>query len=374
MPLDGSPGRKIAHRILISLAVPLALLQIGGCYYMQAIRGHLEIMHSRQPIPNVIADEETPDELKRRLLMVQEARNFAVDELLLDDNQSYRSYADLERDYVVWNVFAAPEFSLEPKTWCFPVAGCVAYRGYFAEEAAREKARDLSEDGFDVAVGGVSAYSTLGKFSDPVLNTMMRWSDEQLVATIFHELAHQKLYVKGDTAFNESFATAVADIGMEKWLEKRNDDEAIDRIGRNWVLRESMMSLVDDTKLKLEVLYRSDLDDTAKRDRKQELLDELSAAVARLFGEGGADASNWLAQPMNNARLASLSLYEGHRDAFITIFDDCDRKLPCFYEESQRLAELTDEERELKLQRMTARQSAESRSDRNRRTTSGKEL
>jgi predicted aminopeptidase len=188
--------------------------------HMQAIRGQIEVMHARQPIPEVIADEESPDELRKRLATVQEARDFAVEELLLADNKSYRSYADLGRDYVVWNVFAAPEFSLEPKTWCYPVAGCVAYRGYFAEEAARKKAQTLSDDGFDVAVGGVSAYSTLGRFSDPVLNTMMRWPDTQLIATIFHELAHQKLYVKGDTEFNESFATAVADIGIKRWLAK----------------------------------------------------------------------------------------------------------------------------------------------------------
>ena len=249
---------------------------------MQAIRGQFEVMHSRQPIPEVIADDASPDDLKKRLRIVQEARDFAVDELLLPDNKSYRSYADLGRDYVVWNVIAAPEFSLDPETWCFPVAGCVAYRGYFEEKAARKKAQSLRDDGYDVAVGGVSAYSTLGKFSDPVLNTMMRWSDVQLVSTIFHELAHQKLYIKGDTAFNESFATAVADIGMTRWLDGRDEFAGVDVFHENRALRLSMITLVDASKTELAALYESDLDKPLKRVRKQEMLDDLSAAAAHL--------------------------------------------------------------------------------------------
>jgi predicted aminopeptidase len=246
---------------------------------MQAIRGQFEVMHSRQPIPEVIADEASPDDLKQRLKIVQAARDFAVDELLLPDNKSYRSYADLERDYVVWNVFAAPEFSLDPKTWCYPVAGCVAYRGYFAEDAARKKAQRLQDDGFDVAVGGVAAYSTLGRFSDPVLNTMMRWSDVELVSTIFHELAHQKLYVKGDTEFNESFATAVADIGITRWLDGRDESASAEIFRKNRELRQSMMMLVEESKAKLSELYESELDDDVKRLRKQELLDSEQCAT-----------------------------------------------------------------------------------------------
>jgi len=189
---------------------------------MQAARGQLDVMSKREPIDKLIEAPDTPEELAARLRLVSEARQFAIDELLLPDNDSYRSYADLGRDYVVWNVFAAPEFSLDPKTWCFPIAGCVAYRGYFSEDAARRKADQLAEDGLDVAVGGVPAYSTLGRFDDPVLNTMMHWEDADLVATIFHELAHQVLYVKNDSAFNESFATTVEEIGIERWLTSRD--------------------------------------------------------------------------------------------------------------------------------------------------------
>jgi predicted aminopeptidase len=348
-----APKRKIkVLRVVVATGILLALMQVGGCYYMQAIRGHYEIMNKRQPIPEVIANDESPDELRTRLMIVQEAREFAVEELMLADNRSYQSYADLGRDYVVWNVFAAPEFSLEPKTWCFPVAGCVAYRGYFAEEAARKKAENLSDDGYDVAVSGVSAYSTLGKFDDPVLNTMMRWSDVQLVATIFHELAHQKLYVKGDTAFNESFATAVSNFGINRWLEQRNDAAGVTSFSRNREHLRSMMSLVDETKEELKHLYTSEIDDAQMRMRKRAILDELSAVAGRLIEESGSGRSNWLAAPLNNARLVSLGLYEGHQLAFERIFRNCDEQLDCFYAESLKLADLDADLREQRLEQL----------------------
>lgn len=349
LPLSAPKRPKNVLRFVVAVTLLLAVLQIEGCYYMQAIRGQFEMMNSRQPIAEILADDDSPDDLKQRLKIVQEAREFAVDELLLPDNKSYRTYADLGRKYVVWNVFAAPEFSLEPKTWCFPVAGCVAYRGYFAEEAARKKAQSLSDDGFDIVVSGVSAYSTLGRFSDPVLNTMMQWSDEQLVTTIFHELAHQKLYIKGDTAFNESFATAVADIGIERWLAGRNESSGIGRFQENRKLRRSMMQLVDSTRTELADLYGSDLGDDLKRGRKKVLLDGLSAAAGRLIDESGRGAGNWLAAPLNNARLASLGLYEGRLGAFKAILQDCDERLVCFYAETEKLAELDGDQRKQRM-------------------------
>jgi predicted aminopeptidase len=352
MQLKARKEKTSSRRFGIATALLITIIQIEGCYYMQAIRGQFEVMNARQPIPEVIADEESPAELKKRLTIVQEARVFAVDELLLADNKSYRSYADLGRDYVVWNVFAAPEFSLEPKTWCYPVAGCVAYRGYFAEETARKKAQSLRDDGFDVAVGGVSAYSTLGRFSDPVLNTMMRWPDTQLVATIFHELAHQKLYVKGDTAFNESFATAVADIGIKRWLEERDELTNIRLYLQSRELRQSMMTLVDEAKAELQTLYESNQDDELRRSRKQALLDDLSAAAGRLVADSGSGAVNWLAAPLNNARLASVGLYEGRQEVFKKILRDCGKELTCFYAETRKLADLDKDERERRLEQM----------------------
>ena len=332
----------------------LAAIQLQACYYLQAIRGHSELMSRRQPLDDLIESRETPEELKRRLGVVAEARAFAVAELGLPDNDSYRSYADLERDYVVWNVFAAPEFSLQPKTWCYPVAGCVAYRGYFSEENARKLAARLRERGYDVAVGGVAAYSTLGRFADPVLNTMLRWPDAELVATIFHELAHQKLYVKGDTGFNESFATAVADYGLAVWLQARGQSEQFDAYSRTREIRRAIIDMVAAARTELAELYARDIDTRAKRLEKRQLLDGLSASAAALITDSDSGAPNWLAPPLNNARLVSLNLYEGGLDAFRQLLEGCNNSLTCFYAEAQTLAELPLAERDQRLREITA--------------------
>lgn len=316
-----------------------------GCYYMQAIRGHTDLMNRRRPLTEVIADSESSDELRQRLALVNEARDFAVSELLLPDNDSYRSYSDLERDYVVWNVFAAPEFDLEPKTWCYPVAGCVAYRGYFSEAAAREFGQRLSDNGFDVAFGGVSAYSTLGRFSDPVLNTMMRWSDTELISTMFHELAHQKLYIKGDSQFNESFATAVANFGTERWLRSHGETEQPAGTDDLLLARREVMGLVTATRKILADLYAEDIDLELKRARKADILARLSADAGSIIAASASDAGNWLAPPLNNARLVSLNLYEGRTDAFRKIMIQCENQIGCFYERAGEIARLPAEER-----------------------------
>lgn len=331
----------------------LVILQIEGCYYLQAIRGHSDLMSRRRPMTEVIADNDSPAELKGKLELVIEARDFAVSDLLLPDNDSYRSYADLEREFVVWNVFAASEFSLEPKTWCYPVAGCVAYRGYFREASARDLGKKLNDQGFDVAVGGVSAYSTLGRFSDPVLNTMMQWSDVQLVSTMFHELAHQKLYVKGDSAFNESFATAVAEIGVERWLEARGESDRLSSYNDQKLLRRSMMELVAPARDALATLYEQHIDAEAMRLRKAEILDELSASAEALIDANGMPVGNWLAAPLNNARLVSLNLYEGRLGAFKAILEECRNDLDCFYTRAEELANLSHEERNVRLNELT---------------------
>src|SRR5690606_562277 len=243
---ESKPTSRRRVKLLAGALVLAALFALEGCYYMQAVRGHMDVMQSKRPVLEVLDDPDAPQNLKDRLELVREAREFSVEELQLPNNESYRSYADLEREFVVWNVLAAPEFSLRAKEWCFPVAGCVAYRGYFAEQAAQREAERLSESGYDVAVGGVSAYSTLGRFSDPVLNTMMRWSDTDLVATLFHELAHQKVYVKNDTQFNESFATAVAEIGVERWFAARKEPQLLNVYLERKALRREMLQLVEE--------------------------------------------------------------------------------------------------------------------------------
>jgi predicted aminopeptidase len=343
------PRSRRRVKVLAGALALAAIFALEGCYYMQAVRGHMDVMQRRRPVLEVLGDPDAPQNLKDRLELVREAREFSVEELQLPNNESYRSYADLEREFVVWNVLAAPEFSLRAKEWCFPVAGCVAYRGYFAEQAAQREAERLSENGYDVSVGGVSAYSTLGRFSDPVLNTMMRWSDTDLIATLFHELAHQKVYVKNDTQFNESFATAVAEIGVERWFAARKEPQLLNvYLGRK-ALRREMLQLVEEAKIQLAVLYDTQLDEAEMRQRKDVILNELSREVSALLSERSAHAPGWFGGALNNARLVSLGLYEGWLPAFRELYKDCNGKLSCFYETAGTLADLPQDERHARL-------------------------
>ncbi len=354
MPRLIATVRRKAARVTLVASLVAAFLLLEGCYYMQAIRGHTDLMQRRRPVAEVIDDDASTEALKQRLELVQAARDYAAHELLLPDNDSYRSYADLERDYVVWNVFAAPEFSLEPKTWCYPVAGCVAYRGYFDEQNARKLEARLQEDGFDVWVGGVAAYSTLGRFADPVLNTMMRWSDVDLIATMFHELAHQKLYVKGDSAFNESFATAVADIGVERWLHDTGEIDRLAAYTSRKGLRRSLFALVRESRSALDSLYGSAMPVEEMRERKAALLAALSADAQRLVDEAGGGARNWLAAPLNNARLVSSNLYEGRVNAFRALFERCEQDLACFHARAESISEMENAERRAALDALAA--------------------
>lgn len=316
----------------------LCLATLPGCYYAQAAKGQWELTRKRQPIAEVLADKETPPELAARLRLVQEARQFAIDELGLPDNDTYRTYADIEREYVVWNVFAAPEFSMRPKTWCFPIAGCVSYRGYFSREAAEREASGLAEQGFDVAVGGVAAYSTLGKLRDPVLSSMMKWDDVELVAVLFHELAHQVLYVKDDTAFNESFATAVEEFGVLRWLRARGLQQETEAYIARRDLRQDLMGLVAIARAELEAIYAKDISIEEKRARKSRRLETLRSDVAARLEQSGRDPANWLSGELNNARLVSMTLYEGRLPEFRALLEACDQEVACFYAEARRLA------------------------------------
>ncbi len=333
-----------------ALAILLALsLATSGCYYSQAVRGHFEVMGKREPIGDVIESSDTPAELARRLRLVEEARRFSVAELGLPDNKSYTTYADLERNYVVWNVVAAPEFSLEPKTWCYPVAGCVSYRGYFDEKAARRKAGELDEQGYDVAFGGVAAYSTLGRFADPILNTMTHWEDADLVAVMFHELAHQVVYVKDDTGFNESFATAVEEFGLERWLQSRGESAALEDYRARRELRRQTMALIDVARTDLESLYAEDATPENKRSLKAARLEAMATEIRDLHAGAGRKPPAWLVSQLNNARLVSMALYHGRLPQFRRLLEDCDNDLGCFYTEAEALADLDGEARDARL-------------------------
>ena len=328
----------LARRAARGAAMLLAASSLAGCYYMQAARGQLDVMQRSEPIAEVVDTPDTPAELARRLRLLQEARDFSIRELGLPDNGSYRRYADLERDFVVWNVFAAPEFSTQPKEWCFPIAGCVAYRGYFSEAAARRKADSLRADRLDVAVSGVPAYSTLGRFDDPVLNTMLRWEDVDLIATMFHELAHQVLYVKGDSAFNESFATVVEEAGIERWLRAQGDPDEYAAYRQRREFRETIVAEVGAARAELDRLYRMRLAATEMRRRKTARLEKLADGLRAAFENSGRSVPDWVNADLNNARLASMALYHGRVPELRALLEACGGDLACFYASAEDLA------------------------------------
>jgi predicted aminopeptidase len=260
---------SIAATFRAALVVVLIAAAGSGCYIWESVEGQLALMSKREPITRVIADSATSPALRSQLEAVAAIRDFASRELRLPDNGSYRSYADVGRRYVVWNVVAAPEFSVDPREWCYPVVGCVAYRGYFAEDRARGFAAKLRGQGLDVAVGGVAAYSTLGHFNDPVLNTMMDWNDVELAAIIFHELTHQLIYVPNDSAFNEALATTVEEEGVRRWLraQGRDADMAAHLLQQERYLK--VIGLLNATRAELRAIYASGLPPEQVREKKR---------------------------------------------------------------------------------------------------------
>jgi predicted aminopeptidase len=303
--------RMLTHlRVLLAVLFFMTLPGCGTLYLAQAAKGQMQVLHARQPIDKVVADPHTPSELRTRLLDVRDARNFAVSELHLPDNRSYRTYADIKRPFVVWNVVAAPELSVEPKHWCFPIAGCVAYRGYFKEKKARAFAAGLAREGLDVTVGGVPAYSTLGKFADPVMSTMMRYGDSELAGIIFHELAHQLLYVKNDSEFNEAFATTVENEGLERWLKSRGHPDRMHEFLQQSVREHAFVELFARGREQLAQLYASSLPREQMRTQKAVILADLTNQVRELQKQTGVRYyESWLKEGLNNAHLASVATY-----------------------------------------------------------------
>jgi predicted aminopeptidase len=316
-------------------------------YYEQAIDGQMEILNNRQPVTELIENPGTSPELRKKLLFIQSARTFAEKKLLLPVDDHYLSYVELNRPYVVWNVFAAPELSLTPKTWCFPVVGCVAYRGYFKEEDARRFADSLKQEGFDVYIGGAIAYSTLGWFDDPILSTFINLSDSDTAALIFHELAHGVLYVPDDTAFNESFATAVEQEGLRRWQASASDTRAYADWQHKRRRRQKFTALVSDYKNRLEKMYASRQSASEKRIQKNALLSRMRfefRGLASKYHEMGAYRA-WFSQPLNNAQLISVSTYHDWVPAFRRMLSDTGGDLESFYEKCRQLAKKEPQER-----------------------------
>jgi len=307
----------------------------------------MQLLSKRRPVAAVIANPQTKPELRTRLEYVSAARDFASHDLGLPDNQSYRTYADVGRQFVVWNVFAADEFSVDPLRWCFPIAGCVVYRGYFNEASAESYARGLRMKGYDASVGGVAAYSTLGHFSDPLLNTMLGWNDAQLAGTVFHELAHQLVYVAGDSEFNEAFATVVEETGLERWLTSRGNSRQLDSWRAQRERGQQFIDLLLATRERLRLLYRSKLSAEEMRARKQEefgrLKFEYSQLRARWKGYSGYDY--WFDRALGNAHLVTASTYHGCLPAFQHLLDSVNGELPRFYDEVRRVAKQSRKER-----------------------------
>jgi len=337
-----------------------ALLGLAGCttveYYSQAVAGHLEIMRLAKPIRERIADPATPPVLRAKLEHVQAMRDFASRELGLPDNGSYRSYADIGRPYAVWNVFVAPEFSVTARQSCFPVAGCVSYRGYYALTDAEEYGAGARARGDDVYIGGVPAYSTLGWFDDPVLSTFIRYPDGELARLLFHELAHQVVYVKNDTVFNESFAVAVEREGVRRWLAQHGtqaDRSAYEELQHR---KRAFVALILRYRDRLAALYREPLTDADKRAAKARLIAEMAGDYRALKVEWGGYAGydRFFAQKIGNAHFASIAAYTDLVPAFEVLLAREDNDLPRFYAAVKALAAQPKAERDAALRKAAA--------------------
>lgn len=347
------PSLGLLDRVFRVLFPGVLFLLLNGCasvsYYGQLASGQLQLLRAREPVSKVIADPGRDQQLRVHLAQSQKARTFASQQLHLPDNQSYRLYADIGRPFVVWNVFATPEFSLTPQNHCFPIAGCVAYRGYYSQSAARGEAALQRLQGMDVSIGGVEAYSTLGWFNDPIISSMMGWGDERLATLIFHELAHQRFYVKDDTEFNESFATFVEQEGTRQWRAARG---LAPENGAQEQHRDQFIQLVLDTRTRLERLYALPLPAEQMRQRKAAEFERLRGEYRRLrdsqwAGDKRYDA--WINAPMNNARLLPFGLYDQWVPAFAAVFRQEGGDWVKFYAAVEKLGGLPGGERKAAL-------------------------
>jgi predicted aminopeptidase len=345
------PSRTRIPRLIVIAAVGLFLCACSSLrYYAQAAHGQGELIAHRRAVSKLVRDPATDPELAARLRQAQQARRFASQRLALPDNRSYTGYVALDRPYVVWNVFATPRFSVQAVPQCFPVAGCVAYRGWFREADAKADAARLRARGDDVWIGGVPAYSTLGWFADPILSSMLRWDDDELDGTIFHELAHQLIYVKGDSAFNESFATFVQTEGLREW---RRSCGLPPPDGHARAMGDGFTRQVLDLRARLQTLYASGADESAMEAGKQH---EIAAFRARYAQWRDRDWPNdhrydaWVAMPINNARLLPFGLYDRWTPAFAVLFQRAGRRWPAFYASVRKLAREPKTQREQALQ------------------------
>lgn len=333
------------REFLIVLALCMAA-SLPACanlpYYAQSVNGHLNIVASGQPIDRLIKNERNPEELRSRLALARDIRQFATDQLALPDNQSYRNYVDTGRRFVSWAVFAAPELSLDIRTWCFPIMGCVPYRGYFSKDRAEAFADGLRNEGLDVHVGGIPAYSSLGLTSDPLLNTMLLYGEAYLAGVIFHELSHQRVYVQGDSAFNEAFAVAVERSGTEAWLKQTGKPELIRNQAAKDQREREFLAMIADTRDELAAIYSGDGSVAVKRSAKASAMERLKVRyerTKRIRWGGYKGFDSWFAKPVNNARIAAVGVYNDLVPAFTRLLENCGGYAR-FYQAVERLGTL----------------------------------
>ena len=351
---DTPPLSRVSKGLLAMIVVTA----MSGCstlgYYGQAVKGHWLVMRARVPIQDVIEDTATDERTRAALQRAQSARAFASERLKLPDNDSYTSYVDLQREAVTWNVIATQPLSIEPERWCFPVAGCLSYRGYFHQADAAAYAEELRLQGLDVALTEAGAYSSLGWFDDPLLSTMISRGEPLLAGVLFHELAHQQLYVKDDSGFNESFASFVERQGIEDWLLLQNRGDLMARYDAYQARRAGFIGLLTELRGELEDIYASELSREAKMIAKDSAFAGLRQSYESLKNQwGGYDGyDSWFDRPLNNARVAGVSTYNRWVGAFATLFADSGENYALFYQRSAELAALKRAERQQRLEEL----------------------
>lgn len=328
----------------------------GGCstvaYYGQAVHGQLGVMAASRPIDEVLADGDTLAAVQTRLARLPELRRFAVGELGLADSRSYRSYADLGREAMVWSIVATPVDAFEPRQWCYPVLGCASYRGYFERASAQQYADELAAAGWDVAVEPVPAYSTLGWFADPLPSTVIQWPLADIAALLFHELAHETLYLQGDSAFNEAYATLIEREGVRRWLARHGSDEQRQSHARRVARRGDFLGLLRRTRGRLADLYAADLPRSETLQRKQALFAELGSeyAAQKAAWDGYSGYDRWFGRPLNNAHLASVGTYNALVPAFRQLLFSVGGDMRRFHVACRELAELPPAQRAQRLE------------------------
>jgi predicted aminopeptidase len=336
--------------VLIMVSSCVGCSQLG--YYAQGVQGHLALMSQRESIAEVLDQNRAAVQDRAMLQSVLSLRDFAWEQLGLPENGSYRNFVNLEGEAVVWNVVATPAFDIKPKEWCFPIAGCVSYRGYFSHLNALKFAAKLRDDGYDAAINPVPAYSTLGWFDDPVLSTMMRRGEILLAETIFHELAHQRLYVKNDSVFNEAFASAVGEAGVRVWLASLQREDDLVRYESHLDRKEDFLTLLRQTADQLRVLYRQKLPEAELRKRKADIFANLKSSSAELkqnTWQGYAGYDRWFDRELNNAHLAAIAVYRDRVPDFERWMVACEGNFERFYAAMDRLAALDKSQRHSRL-------------------------